>query len=394
MHDVIVVGGGPAGCHVAARLAGLGHRVLVLERKTGPGEKAACTGIVGTECVATFKIDDDVILRKVNSATLFSPSGNRLHLRRGGTQACILDRAAFDRAMASRAQRAGAEFSYDSRVTGVNTSADHAEVTVSRRGRELVFPARAVVIASGFSPNLIGKLGLGGYRDFAIGVQVEVPAPDISEVEVHFGKVAPGFFGWLVPAAPPLVRVGLLGREKPGGYLKKWLAQLAAEGRIAAAGAEISYGGIPLRPPARTYSERLLVVGDAAGQVKPTSGGGIYYGLIGAETAAATLHGALAEGDLSAARLARYERGWRKRLGGELRTGYWARRLFERLTDRQIDRLFEVVRAGGIDKALLNAPDLSFDWHGRTVRRLLKYRVVAAAMDVIRLPFGSGRIDR
>ena len=151
----------------------------------------------------------------------------------------------------------------------------------------------------------------------------------------------------------------------------------------------VCYGGIPLRPLTKTCGERLLVVGDAAGQVKPTSGGGIYYGLLSANIAAATLHVALETGDLSAGKLARYQQGWRKKLGRELRTGYWARRLFERLSDGQIDRLFEIIRAGGIDEALLKAEDVSFDWHGRTITRLLKYQVVAKTLNVMKMPFRS-----
>jgi flavin-dependent dehydrogenase len=138
----------------------------------------------------------------------------------------------------------------------------------------------------------------------------------------------------------------------------------------------------------------MIAVGDAAGQVKPTSGGGIYYGLLSAEIAADTLHQALADGDVSARRLARYEREWRKKLGRELRIGYWARKLFERLSDRQIDRIFELIKAGGIDEALLKAEDISFDWHGRTILRLLKYQMVAKTLEVIRLPFKTSRIDR
>ena len=84
-----------------------------------------------------------------------------------------------------------------------------------------------------------------------------------------------------------------------------------------------------------------MVVGDAAGQVKPTSGGGIYYGLLCADIAADTLHRALQEGDFSAGMLSRYERKWKKRLGRELKIGYWARRMFERLSDGQIDRIFD-----------------------------------------------------
>ena len=97
MYDVIVVGGGPIGSYVACRLAGEGHHVLVLERKKSIGEKACCTGIIGLECVNSFAIGSDVILRYVNSAKLFSPSGSPLAVRREKPQACLLDRAAFDR---------------------------------------------------------------------------------------------------------------------------------------------------------------------------------------------------------------------------------------------------------------------------------------------------------
>jgi flavin-dependent dehydrogenase len=135
----------------------------------------------------------------------------------------------------------------------------------------------------------------------------------------------------------------------------------------------------------------VLLVGDAAGQVKPTSGGGIYYGLLCADIAADTLHQALAEDDLSARRLAGYEQRWRKRLGWELRVGYWARRLFERLSNRQLDRLFEVVKDNGIDEALLRAGDLSFDWHGRAILRLIGHAVVAKVAGAMKIPFRAGR---
>jgi digeranylgeranylglycerophospholipid reductase len=394
MYDIIITGGGPVGSQLAYRLAADGHKVLVIEKKRRPGTKTACTGIIGQECASAFDIDGRAIIRKVNSASLFSPSGKRLYLRREEPQACILERTAFDISMVERAQRAGAEYRFESRVQDIAIENNRASIKADCQGKTQVMEARAAVIASGFNPGLLGRLGLGKFRDHAIGIQAEVEAPACEEVEVYFGDMAPGFFAWLVPTQPPLARAGLLSRENPGIYLKKWLAELKRKGRITSDEVTVSYGAIPLRPLSRTSGERMVVVGDAAGQVKPTSGGGIYYGLLSAEIAAEVLHRALEEDDLSARRLARYEQGWRRKLGREIRTGYWFRKLINQLSNRQIDRIFEVVKAGGIDEALLKAEDVAFDWHGRTIMKLLKYQVVTKTFGQIRLPFKFEKIDR
>jgi flavin-dependent dehydrogenase len=110
-------------------------------------------------------------------------------------------------------------------------------------------------------------------------------------------------------------------------------------------------------------------VGDAAGQVKPTTGGGIYYGLLCADIAVDVLDRAMAGGDLSARALSEYEKRWKKLLARELRIGRWARRGFERLSDRRMERMFRMVQDSRATDSLLNAPDFSFDWHSRLILR-------------------------
>lgn len=390
--DAIVIGGGPVGSYVAGKLAGMGHEVVVLERHKQPGEQVCCTGIVSQKCITSFAIEEDIILRKANSAKLFSPSGILIRLWREQTQACIIDRAALDVALAGRAQDKGARYLPNSLVRNLQVGDDRVRVEAVRQGERLNLEARAVVIATGFGSTLVEKLGLGRVGDFVRGAQAEVETRGVDEVEAYFGReIAPGFFAWLVPTLPSRALVGLLSRRSPKLYLRRLMSSLKAQGKIAWDKAQVSYGGIPLKPLARTYGDRLLVVGDAAGQVKPTTGGGIYHGLLCADIAADTLHQALKGDNLSGKTLANYQRRWRKKLGRELEIGYYARKFYERLSDRQVDRIFDLIKSHGIDQALLQAEDLSFDGHGEAIMRLIGHKIVSNALQAMKAPFSFRR---
>jgi len=391
LYDVAVIGGGPTGSHTAYRLAERGYQVLVLEQKARPGEGVCCTGVVGRECIRSFAVDDDVILSRANSARAFSPSGKSLSLWLPETQAFIIDRAAFDTALANRAQREGVEYLLNCRATNIEIKDDIVSIEVARQGDELSLEARAVVIASGFASRLAEGLGLGRINYFALGAQAEVTTAGIAEVEVYFGnEVAPGFFAWLLPVSSVKARLGLLSDRSPGFYLKRLMSTLLAQGKITSDEAEPDYGGVSLKPLAMTYGERLLVVGTAAGQVKPTTGGGIYYGLLCADIAADNLHRALASNDLSASGLAGYQREWKKRLGRELGMGYRVRKLYQHLSDGQIDRMFNAIAANGMVDLLLKADDVSFDWHSSGLLRMLGRVVISKAVEVVKTPFRPG----
>ncbi|MBA7534100.1 hypothetical protein ES705_26346 [subsurface metagenome] len=290
--------------------------------------------------------------------------------------------------MVSRAQGKGVEYVLNSLVRGIEVRDNRVIIEITRQGEGLNFEARAVVIANGFGSRLSEELGLGKVGDFVIGAQAVVETIGVDEVEVYFGQeIAPAFFAWLVPTSPQRALVGLLSRRSPGLYLRKLMSSLQAQGKIASVEAEPCYRGISIKPLPRTYGNRLVVVGDAAGQVKPTTGGGIYYGLLCADIAANNLRRALESDDLSAKSLASYERGWKRKLGQELRIGYWARKFYGRLSDRQIDRIFDIIKSNGFDEALLKAGDFSFDWHGKVILRLIGHMAISKAMGAMKIPF-------
>jgi digeranylgeranylglycerophospholipid reductase len=373
LYDAIVVGAGPVGSFLAYRLAKFGYKVVVFERRPRVGDSVCCTGIIGKECFDRFPVASDAIISQATSAKFFAPSGRYLRLCKETVQAYVVDRAAFDRALASKAQEKGVDYHLSAKVEDIALAGNCVRARVESNGRADSFEGRVAIISSGFGASLPQKLGLGKISDFVLGAQAEVNIERLDEVEVYFGQeIAPGFFAWLVPTFPGKALAGLLSRRTPGSYLKNLLSNLFAQGKITSPGDIINYGGVPITTLPRTYGERVVVVGDAAGQVKPTTGGGIYYGLLCADIAAEVINDALGADDPSARRLSSYEKGWRKRLSRELQIGYWARKTYEKLSDRQIEHILDIVQRNNIHEALLKSHDFSFDWHGDSILRALK----------------------
>jgi geranylgeranyl reductase family protein len=374
LYDVIIVGAGPAGSYIAYELASSGHDVAVFEEKSASGLNTCCTGIISTKCFQSLDLGTDVILTKINSAKFFSPSGRCLRLQTENVLAYVVNRLLLDKALASKAQSRGAQYFFSSPVTDIIPGKDSIQAETLCSGAKEIFSARAIVLANGFKPRLPRKLGLGKIKSFLIGAQAEIEAKNVDEFEVYFGQgIAPGAFAWLVPISTNKAYVGLLATSQAKPYLQKFLNNLLCRGRITNREAEIEQKAIPLGTLAHSYGDRVLVIGDAAGQVKPTTGGGIYFGYLGAQIAAKVLHEALNNDNLTTGQLSRYQKQWKAKMGKELSRGYWVRWAYTKLSDRQIEGIFNVLDSGGMAEALLNSSNFSFDWHSRLILAILRH---------------------
>lgn len=379
MDDVIVVGAGPAGNNTALGLASRGYSVSVIDTRCNIGEKL-CTGIVGQECTRHFPIDPSLVYRVASSAEVIAPGAGRVRFEAAKPQASIVDRAAYVASFAHRAQAAGANYYLGQRVLKVAAQDDG--VTVITDGGD--YRSKALVLAAGFGSPLTRQLGLGMVSDYVTGAQAVVSTNGTAEVQVYLGRqVAPGFFSWLVPTSPGRALAGLLVRQQAQTQLHQFIDWQRREGQIADVICETACWGVPLRPLRRTYRDRVLVVGDAAGQTKPTTGGGIYYSLLASEIASQTLCEALGNGDLSAAALSRYQQRWKNVLSAELEVGYSARRLFEALNDQQISSLVHQAGDNGTRSDLVNPQNVSFDWHSQTIDKVMGHPVLGRALRLI-----------
>jgi len=342
-YDVIVVGAGPAGCATARLVAQAGYRVLVLEEHPAAGEPVRCAGLVSPRTLEVAGVGSDVVVSAVTGARIHGPLGAVLSVDGGRVYALAVDRAAFDRRLAGAAAGAGAEMVYSARVTDL----EYVRGGVRVRWRQGRAPgeatARLLVGADGPRSLVARWCGLppppAVVRMWA--AEVELPHAGEGTVELFLGRrVAPGWFGWLIPVGPSRARVGTgtVNGKAPGACFRHLAARYP--GVFGAMRVLRTTGGVvPLGLRPKCYGERVLVVGDAAGQVKPISGGGLYPGLLGARLCARVACESLARGDCSVARLSRYQRLLEEQMGREFRLALRHREVYLRLTDREVDEI-------------------------------------------------------
>src|SRR4051794_1631943 len=222
--DVLIVGGGPAGLYAAERIARAGHDVLVCEEHDAVGSPVHCTGILSAESFDEFDLPRDVALNALTAARFISPSGLVVDYSTPSPLATVIDRVAFDRALADRARAAGADLRAGARVASLDTAPDGVTAIVG----DTCIRARLAVLACGASYGFQRRFGLGLPPVYLHTAQRELPAARLNDVELHFGRaVARDGFAWAVPVVRPdgrYVRVGAMASDDAVGAYSRMLA--------------------------------------------------------------------------------------------------------------------------------------------------------------------------
>jgi len=371
---VIVVGGGPAGLTTATALAAERFSVLVLEEHDRIGDPVHCTGVLGLDAFSEFDLPCDTICTITRSARFLGRHGRSVRVDGGDVAAAVVDRGRFDRALAERAAAAGAVILGGARVQDITVAHDGVTARVALGEEAGAVSGRVAVLACGAQYRFNRQLGLGIPRAYLQTAQIETPFPDVADVEIDLDRtLAPRGFAWLVPFRRgdlSMARVGVMAGDDAAGRFSEYLRVLSTRHGAPPVTARPRLKLLPLAPVKRTYADRVLAVGDAAGLAKPTTGGGIYYSLLSGRLAAEVLAPALREDRTDAATLRAYESSWQSRIGPELRAGLAFRTLAARFDDRAVDALLELAAVDGIVPLLRRTAN--FNWHRAAALALLK----------------------
>jgi len=372
IHDVIIIGGGPIGSFVAQLLASEGLEVVLLEKKSAIGEDVNCTGIISTECFERFNLPQNTIIKPLKVIKIFSPSGYSIVYDAPSPFAYVVERSIFDFEINRIALKKGAILYLETKAERIEITDEAFKVRVKIRGEEAELSSRVGVIATGFELNFLGAL-FNRTQDFLYGVQTNVKINSCKDVKIYLGnRIAPGSFAWVVPTNGNSAKIGLISDKNSVIYLKNFLKHPFIANKLNDGHNNyIKCSPIPLGRIPKSYGERFVIVGEAAGQVKTTTGGGIYFGFLGAEIAAQTIIRAFERDDFSEKMFKEYELRWREKIEPELKAGIYLRKIFSRFSDAQIDKLINFVGKNGILPALKEKT--KFDWHKDLITSLFQH---------------------
>ena len=390
--DAAVVGGGPCGSFAALNLAKQGIKAIVFEEHGEIGIPTHCPGhlsIKGLKRLGLYPLPKEIVENEFYGAVFHSPKGRSFSIRFSRQITCTVDRALFDGHVAQMAQDIGACYHLNSRVESLIIENGLVKgVTVKKNGDiEEKFPAKIVIDAEGISSRILRQSGLSPLkRQMLNAVHAEVEnVKDAEEdmVEVFLGKdYAPGFYAWFIPKKNGKAKIGLATKA---GNPKELLQRLILKHPVVSKKLQrarvlrTTFYPISLSGPiAKTYSDGFLTVGDAASQVKPTTGGGVILGMTCAKIAAQVAYEALQRNDFSPEFLSIYQMLCKETLGFDMSVMLRMRKMLDTMSDGKLDNAIGFLSRIGVDKALQNVGDL--DFQGQALIRALLYPQTLTAL--------------
>lgn len=354
--DVVVAGGSISGLLAAREVARAGLSVAVVEEDAEIGTPEHCGGLVSMKGIRNLGIIPDAIENnRIKKARILSPS-NGFEIAAEKQKVVVIDRRELDKQVALQAQRAGAEIRVKCSMRSATQEGECYVVKTSEGELKCHYFVDARGVASIINRNREGVLSSAQYEVYAPWIERDT-------IEVAFdSEKYPGFFAWIIPTGDGQGKVGVAGKGiNAASALKSYIDAKGPHSTVRKVYAPIWVSG----PVENFVSGHTVIVGDAAGQTKPTTAGGIYTCGIG---------GMMAGRAIGSENMPEYQHGWESMFKDEFDKMLLARRLLERLDNRAIDDLFTAIPKDGIEEA---ASTGDFDFHAAALFKMLSAKSAA-----------------
>ncbi|NIM44724.1 MAG: NAD(P)-binding protein [Nitrososphaeria archaeon] len=368
--EVGIIGGGPAGLSTGSKLAREGAHVKVYEEHPRIGKPMHCAGVISPSTFSLIKVSQQVVKNHLYGVRVGVPDRIDVTYQAESRRAIVIDRERLDVELAERLVSVGGELLLSHRAS-LEMSGE--KIYLRSEGERERFD---YVVDAGGVKSYLSRVGING--DVLPAAQMDIITPDCDQriVEMWVDKARnKDFFFWCVPLEEDLVRVGTASKTEPEAALNSFAVwRFSKVEAVKKLYGQIVFSG---------YTEKLvegkvLYVGDAAGQTKPTTGGGLRYGLSGAEEAArAIIHNFREEEPLNI-----YEERWVERWRREVQIQRLVRKIFLRLDEKKLVRLLETVRDDDLLPILVDRGDM--DEHSSLLSLLSKRRIHRLGIGAIR----------
>lgn len=355
MYDVIVAGGSIAGLLCAREIASHGNSVLVIEEDYEIGTPEHCGGMVSSSGLEQLGVipNRKTLNHTIETAKIFSPGGKSFSINSINQKVAEINRRELDKQIAHQAQKNGAEIKVKTSLKditneGVITSAGEIKC-------KIIVDARGV--SSLIHKDRTGILSSAQFQVYADWIKKGV-------VEVYFDQEKyPGFFCWIIPSGEGIGKVGVAGKGiNASEMLDEFLSKKGKYSTIRKIFAPIWVKG----PIKEFVSNNVVTIGDAAGQAKPTTAGGIFSCGMGGIFAGRTISKFLESNNRKD--LEEYKKNWEEKFGKEFEQQLLARKILEKLDNNTVDKLFDLITPNVI-KDISEKDD--FDFHAGSIVKLL-----------------------
>jgi len=364
-YDVVIVGGGPAGSTLASKLMALdkSRRVCILEEHKRPGSPQQCSGLFSRNIIDVSNLEKKEIIQEIKGADFYSPSKIHLNITTKQTQAYVVDRTIFDFRLVKEAEKKGAKIMLNTMFLSAKKINNCYKIKIldKKQDKTKTIVSRYIAGCDGAGSAVAKEFCfpkmkcLYGYAVFSKAKsKQDTDFIKNNNVALYLGKkTAPGFFLWKIPRAKEnTIETGTASYQNPARLIENF----AKKEKTGKTDISSTMGGlIPFEIRKQILKDGVVLVGDAAGQVKATTGGGVVWGMKCAGMAAKALNKAIEQ---DSKYLNDYVAEFNRKAKPELRRLKLARTFLNSRSDRQIDSLFKILKNEKIIKFIKENGDM------------------------------------